>query len=724
MSDVDETLSEIGNAAVKYINMGFAVIPLKVRSKDPATPHGLRDWSDNPQTARECWSAHPQCNVGIVCGQVSHGIIVIDIDIDEDKDKDGYATLREWEKINGALPETVTAITGGGGMHMLYRVNREIRPFTNVEAGIDVRGDGSYIVAPPSVHPSGHVYTWENDPDEYEVADADANVYALIDSLRRNGGDSDDPTAATSKAPKFELPDKIREGERNDMLYRYACQQRAFGRNDDDIFNQTYGVNCSRCEPPLSIEDVRKIVRSACRHEQGTSNDDREIGKPGSKADSAEPWRGARGIILHHVLAQTMMENDRACRINGAPAIWTGARWDMGVDAIERAMYRYCQDIKQQTRNEVFRYIILNAPTLNVSSDFDSTPYVQFANVTLNALNGEEVTPTPEMLITNTLATPYDFDSADESIWSFLLSVSNNDLETLMLMLEVAGACMCSQRVTSEAVMMIGRAACADGEASNGKSTYITALKSMLGVHNVSSLDLGMLTKPFQRGMIIGMLANIGDDIPNTFLTGDAISTFKQMVTGDDVFTDIKGTKGFSFTPLASLIFSMNEMPRVGDTTEGMFRRLAFLPFRRTFKPGIPEFDPHIAKKITTPDARKRFAALAFGRLPELAERGYFRKLDDMAEEMRQVKLDNNIVLRWIDDAGIKVDDLHGKTTSEVFGIFEIWAAASGENHGYENGSIRKSTFVKRVVKAFGGEIKSEAREHGGVSMKTFVCSG
>ena len=75
----------------------------------------------------------------------------MDLDIDEDRGLDGYHTLREWENENGKFPETWTAITGRGGYHLYYRWSSEVKNRARIIDGVDIRGEGGYVVAPPSI---------------------------------------------------------------------------------------------------------------------------------------------------------------------------------------------------------------------------------------------------------------------------------------------------------------------------------------------------------------------------------------------------------------------------------------------------------------------------------------------------------------------------------------------------------------------------------------------
>ena len=725
---MSDDLSELGQAALSYIEKGFAIIPLKPKSKVPMTKHGLNDWTDNKDMVTDFWRKYPDANIGIVCGMPSHGLCVLDLDVDEDKDKDGYRTMRTWTTSNGSLPDTVTAITGGGGMHLLYRVSRSIQPSVNAKLGVDIRCDGSYIVAPPSIHPNGRRYEWETAPEDMPVADATAEVYGFIDHVTRNGGGSED----RPKTDAFKMPDEIFEGERNNVMFQYGCSLREKGRNDEEIFVALVGANLLHCKPPLPESEIKSISKSACKYEPGQNKDDTpNSGKSGSKkqsknneVDPNEPWRGPRGI-LHHVLAEHLIADDRACLIGGAPAIWNGSRWDIGVDAIERACIRHAQDITSAKRGEVQKYLMLNAGSLDIYKDFEQRPYVQFLNGTFD-VDCKKVDPTPDMLIANTIPIEFDADAEDPVADDFIRSISNGDLPTQRLLKQVIASCLCSLRVVDQAVMLIGRTGHIGGEASNGKSTFLNMLKALLGtVDNVVSLDIKALSQPFQRQYLVGKLANLGDDIPNGFLQGDELATFKQAVTGDTIFADVKGGKGFNFTPTATLIFSMNEVPKLGDTSEGIFRRLSFLPFRKSYKPGDPDYDPGIISKLTTKTALQRFALLGMQELSRLDFTRHFDSVPDMAEELDTIRQDNDTVLRWVIEEQIALSDILGRvegrgcfrSSNDVYDMYTDWAKKSGEKF-----TVTQSTFSRRLKRIFASDMLSvEATKANGRSVRCYT---
>jgi Bifunctional DNA primase/polymerase, N-terminal len=89
--------------------------------------------------------------VGIVTGEISNLVV-----LDFDPQHDGNASIERLERQIAPLPVTVEVTTGGGGRHLYFaHPGGLVRNRAGLAQGVDVRGDGGYIVAPPSVHPSG-----------------------------------------------------------------------------------------------------------------------------------------------------------------------------------------------------------------------------------------------------------------------------------------------------------------------------------------------------------------------------------------------------------------------------------------------------------------------------------------------------------------------------------------------------------------------------------------
>lgn len=252
-------LSELGKAAVTYAKSGFAVFPCWEGAKEPATRHGFKDASNDPDVIARVWADNPTCNIGIATGEKSGGVFVIDVDTHNGID--GAAYLADWERAHGKFPETACATTGSGGVHYFFRAPAgvSVRNATHVIDGVDVRGDGGYIVAPPSIHPNGARYEWDLHYEDYPIAEANQSV---LDLVRNNGAQDRKP---------FDLPKRIKTSERNDTLFKYAASLQSRGMDDKSIFTSVSDANRARCDEPLGESELRKLVNSALGYEKGSA---------------------------------------------------------------------------------------------------------------------------------------------------------------------------------------------------------------------------------------------------------------------------------------------------------------------------------------------------------------------------------------------------------------------------------------------------------------------
>lgn len=734
MTDYSSPLAE---AAHDYVERGLAIIPLGVGKKEPVTKSGLNDWTDNPGQIDVWWGqgehagkrGNPSYNIGMACGQVSGGIIVIDLDCHSDE-ANGLHFLHDWEVEHGKLPETWTQITGSGGKQLFYRAGQDIRNSANGEIGVDVRGNGGYVVLPPSLHPCGDCYEWSISPDDMDVADADDKVYDFIRAVSKTKKRVDG-----WNAEKTGIPSEIKEN-RNETLFSLGRSFLSRGSGHDEVATLIRSLNATICRPPLPADEVEKLIGSINSKEPGNAERDARNGGI-TAADIAElesrhgPLHGSRGGLNSNVLARMVMDRNMARIIDGAPAVWTGEHWEFGSHAIGKCCLEIADNAKKADKSEVMSYIMDKAPHVSADNSFDGRHYVQFKNCTFDVMDWREVEPKPSMYIANKLPVELDFTIGPNEADAFLGSIADGDADVVAALKEVMGACMCSKRVLSQSPMLIGRAGGASGKASNGKSTYLNWLRQILGTENVSSLDIATLGQRFQAGRVVGKLANLGDDIPDGFLKGDELSMFKKLVTGDAIYTDVKNGDGYEFRPTASMVFSMNAVPRLSDTTDGIFRRLAFIPFRNRFAPGLPGYDPNMASKLAKPEVLKRGAALGLLALGELIERGGLTPVPDMVAEIEEVKQDNDSVTRWLFEECVTVADVDKRPTATVFNEYFDWCKGAGERNPC---SLR--TFSSRMcgIQALydnategstcmqiGVKITVKQKKHAGKNLRTFV---
>jgi hypothetical protein len=170
-------------AALDYLGRGWSVLPIEPHAKRPLLPwRALQRQAASRAAVTHWFERSPDANIGIVTGQLS-GLVVLDVD----PYHGGTDSLAALEKRHGALPVTVEALTGGGGRHLYFRHPGPRLPNrVGLQPGLDVRGDGGCVVAPPSIHPSGRRYSWvrERAPGEAALAALPSWLVSLADSGR------------------------------------------------------------------------------------------------------------------------------------------------------------------------------------------------------------------------------------------------------------------------------------------------------------------------------------------------------------------------------------------------------------------------------------------------------------------------------------------------------------------------------------------------------------
>jgi hypothetical protein len=192
----------------------------------------------------EWWSRWPDANIAVAL----NGVVVIDIDGPE-----GEESLAALIRQHGPLPETLQSKTGRGRQLFFTSGGADIRNSTaKLGPGLDVRGEGGYVVLPPSVHPNGNLYGWV----------CKVRPAALPAWLREK------LTAPAPQPPADGEPSRepIPQGQRNSTLTSLAGTMRRRGLSQKAIEAALLEENRARCQPPLAEGDVRQISASVGRY--------------------------------------------------------------------------------------------------------------------------------------------------------------------------------------------------------------------------------------------------------------------------------------------------------------------------------------------------------------------------------------------------------------------------------------------------------------------------
>jgi hypothetical protein len=245
--------NEFLEAALKYVRLGWNVIPLQPRDKKPLLP-SWREWQTKKVTediVKTWWQEHPAANVGVLTGAIS-GVVVLDVD-----GENGRKSLAQAAK---GLPPTPISNTGKGSHYIYKHPGFEVRNFAGKLPGLDFRGDGGYIVAPPSIHPSRRKYEWAIDPGAVPPSPMPEWLLKLLEQKKEANGGGIDPLKVLAGVP---------EGQRDETLFRYACRLRAKGMTKEEALALVLQA-ARNCTPPFPEDEAKRKVESAWRYPEGT----------------------------------------------------------------------------------------------------------------------------------------------------------------------------------------------------------------------------------------------------------------------------------------------------------------------------------------------------------------------------------------------------------------------------------------------------------------------
>ena len=249
------------DAALAYAARGMSVIPLKPQDKRPL----LTSWKDYQSKRmgvgdmRGFWKEQPDANIGLVTGAIS-GVTVVDVDGNE-----GVESLRD---AGLYLPETYTVQTPKG-FHYYYKYNNLFKTGAGFLKNVDVRNDKGYVVAPPS-EVGNKAYSVIRD-NGGEFAEFGVVPEQFLSS--RKGTVSDDGMISQSNGNAMEpwiaqaITNGAPEGQRDETAIRLAGYFWSRGV-PEDIIKATVTQFASNCTPPMSEQDVARVVRSATSYEQ------------------------------------------------------------------------------------------------------------------------------------------------------------------------------------------------------------------------------------------------------------------------------------------------------------------------------------------------------------------------------------------------------------------------------------------------------------------------
>lgn len=457
---------------------------------------------------------------------------------------------------------------------------------------------------------------------------------------------------------RFELPDAIGEGERNDVLFRYACQLRGYGATRDEIYSRLEEANV-RCDPPLGESELIGIASSAMKY---SPNDGISQAHGIDTANTALGHSDQGKRPIHRIVADYLMQECGARFVAGAPVVRDGLCYSAGWFYAERRITERFPDLKKAQRSEALSLVNLEAPR----GDKTNERYIGFANGVLDVRTMQFHPDGVSAVVTNEIPHRWNPKAECHAVDAFLDSVSCGDSATRANLEELVGHCLYRGKAAQRFWVLLGGG-------GNGKSAFLDALGFALGTRNYTTMQPEELATQFQANAVVGKLAILADDASSQTISEKLSASIKRISAGNVIHTDIKYHDGIDFRPYATIVLGYNNFPAIKSNDHGFMRRFTPVLFEAEFGPDKPGYDPYIAEKLSTEKAAERLLVLGVTGLRRMLDRGCPTP-NLKAETLRDgIHIDNDSVAAWIRYAEVTQKDVLERTPAEVFRDYREW---------------------------------------------------
>ncbi|MEM1552827.1 MAG: phage/plasmid primase, P4 family [Candidatus Bathyarchaeia archaeon] len=623
----------------QFYDAGFTPLPLKPNAKEPAMP-SWGDW----QTRRPLWdeieasfvdafNRFGDTNIGLLCGKLHGNLVVLDID---DPNR-----FREFVKQKELILPRTPIVKTRKGFHLYFRYpdGIEIRRFNRInEFGAELRGDGHYVVAPPSVV-DGKVYQFlQRNGRTYDLSLSLADIpVTLLDELMKTNSVRTQPVQLPSTNGSHLTPEVVTavkvllvphwtEGNRHDLsLYLagwlakegYAYDEVeglileiADAAGDDEVkdrlqavrdtYNKALNGNEVKGWQGLTekldngvLEALRGLLSKKVQlNGNGDATFDRPE-KPTTDLGNAERLVRLFGNRLKYVPQWGWL-------------IWDGRRWlrDRGniivtqfAEETVKTIYQEAAKatdpnervklakwaIASENRQRIYAMIELAAPMVrDEAENFDRDPYLlNCLNGVLDLRTGELKPHDPELRLTKLCPVNYNPD-ADAPTWlKFLSDIFCGDQDLIAYVQRALGYSLTGD--VCEDVMFI-----CWGSGSNGKTTLFKVVSEILGDYAKSIVPDALLRKNQQSDSHPTTIADLcGVRLAIAQETDEgrhlAAARVKALTGKDKVKARFMRQDYFEFNPTHKIWLATNHKPIISDTTYAMWRRIQLIPFRAFF---------------------------------------------------------------------------------------------------------------------------------------------
>jgi len=554
--------------AKRYVQkFGFSVIPVG-QDKKPLIPWKEYQTRYPKDEELEAWFSDGKNNIAIVTGPISE-IAVLDID--------GEEGLEAIKKNKLYLPPAPCVKTGRG-YHYYFKYQDGVRNFTKRYPGIDLRGEGGYVLAPPSIHPSGTIYEW--------IIPLEETLPELPDWVLN------EKEKIKEREPGWveKLLEGVEEGQRNDSLTRLAGHYFGKGLGFEETKLILLDWN-KRNRPPLPEKEVIRTVESIYRRDtMNKLQKDEAIKIEGY--ETTDLWnsdnfvKAYKGKLLHceEWNCWLIYRNGKWVRDNTNETLALGKKIILSYyyiasqiedDKERNKLVKHA--LKSSTQRAINAMIELSKSDLAVTpDDFDKDPYIiNLKNGTLNLKTLEFWNHRPEDLLTRQMNVEYDPTATCPRWLSFLNRIFDQNRNLIEFIQKALGYSLTGD--TGEDCLFI-----LYGTGQNGKTTFLRTISEIWGDYALDTPTETLLVK--ER-----------DNIPNDIarLRGARLVTssesqegrrfneilIKKLTGRDRITARFLRQEFFEFDPTFKIWIATNHKPVVRENSIAFWRRIRLIPF-------------------------------------------------------------------------------------------------------------------------------------------------
>lgn len=584
-------------------------------------------------------------------GVLNTNTILIDIDDEEQSEK--LMDLVEDLQLNCKVYQTAR------GRHFLFKNDKVHKNYTGVNLAIGIKADikvgfkNSYQV----IKKDGAERFVEWDSDTYDYL----------------------PKFLTPVKSKIDFTNLSEGDGRNSNLFKYILTLQGYDFEKSEVRETIRLINKHIVDEPLSDEEVEVILRDDAFSEEIFFKDNK---------------------LNYDKFSRFLISENHIKRINGILHVYKDGIYHFGALELERTIDKYMPNLSSSQRKEIINKLEI---LVDKEHKVGSPNVIAFKNGLLDVETDLFTDFTPDIIITNKIEWNYNPETYAKLTDEVIDNLAIHNKEIRMLIEEMIGYTFYRRCELRKCFILTG-------QKQNGKSTFLNMLKELLGSKNTSVLDIKHLNDRFSTAMMVNKLANIGDDISNKKLNDT--EQFKKIVSGEKITGELKGRDKFEFIPYCKLIYSANNIPKLGDgdDAEAVLSRIVIVPFRAYFDSSSPDYKPFVIDELLTEESMEYLINIGISGLRRVLKNKKFTESEYTNREFEEYKNEIDPVSEYLEM--LNVDLIVGEKSSTIYNEYVEYC----NREGYEN--IPNKAFSRKINNRF--NLTTKNKKVDGVVAKVF----